>query len=230
LPGNATELTFTRGVSRVARWVNTVNVSSNSALIVYSDSSPKDVLRAYPVLDKPATRAFAEKLFPGAQIEEIGDELLADALDPPEGVAYLGCFSGLDLVCNWNVMPDRPSQLDPGVRGATERRQTHLYALHADADWCSYGIWQEGELVRAYSACPDLGIIEDVGDRLGFEDKYETYDELGEAACKSFFGIDTSDDPDLDDVDPGLIPVVGYRVTATVLSEERPEVALGDRH
>ena len=207
-------------------------MSSNSALIVYSDSSPKDVLRAYPVLDKSATRAFAERLFPGADIEEIGDELLADALDPPEGVAYLGCFSGLDLVCNWKVMPDRPSQLDPDVRGATERRQTYLYALHADADWCSYGVWRDGELVRAFSACPDPGVIEDVGDRLGFEDSYDTNDELAEAACKAFFGIDMSDDPDLDDVDPGLIPVVGYRVSvrsAADAGEERAEVALGDR-
>jgi hypothetical protein len=204
-------------------------VSSNSALIIYADSSPKDVLRAYPVLDKPATRAFAERLFPGAEIEEIGDELLADALDPPEGVAYLGCFAGLDLVCNWKVMPDRPSLLDPSVRGATGRRQTYLYALHADADWCSYGVWQNGELVRAYSAGPDPGVIEDVGDHLGFEHKYDTYDELGEAACKEFFGIDTGDEPDLDDVDPGLIPVVGYRVSVRSVAEELPEMALGDR-
>jgi hypothetical protein len=225
----------------VACWVNTMSVSSNSALIVYSDSSPKDVLRAYPVLDKSATRTFAERLFPGAQIEEIGDELLADALDPPEGVAYLGCFSGLDLVCSWKVMPDRPSLLDPDVRGATERRQTYLYALHADADWCSYGMWRDGELIRAFSAGPAADAIEDVGDRLGFEGSYDTNDALGEAACKAFFGIDTSDDPDLDDVDPGLIPVVGYRVTARSTgdagdaahaadaSEERAEVSLGDR-
>jgi len=204
-------------------------VSANSSLIVYSDSDPKDVLRAYPVLDKAATKALAEKLFPGADIVEIGDELLADALDPPEQVAYLGCFSGLDLVCNWTIMPDRPSQLDPAVLHATERRQTYLYALHADADWCSYGVWQDGELRRAYSACPDPGVIEDVGERLGFEESFETNDELGEAACKAFFGIDMSDDPDLDDVDPGLIPVVGYRVTVRSSAEERAEVALGDR-
>ena len=107
-------------------------MSANSALIVYSDSSPKDVLRAYPVLDKAATRSLAEKLFPGAQIDEIGDELLADALDPPEHVAYLGCFPGLDLVCAWKIMPDRPSQLDEtvltpstgGTPSSTRRTQT----------------------------------------------------------------------------------------------------------
>jgi hypothetical protein len=205
-------------------------VSANSSLIVYSDSDPKDVLRAYPVLDKAATRALAEKLFPDADIEEIGDELLADALDPPEQVAYLGCFTGLDLVCNWKIMPDRPSQLDPAVLHATSRRQAHLYALHADADWCSYGVWQDGELVRAYSAGPDPGVIEDVGERLSFErDEYATYDDLGDAACKALFGIDTTDEADIDDVDPGLIPVVGYRVSARSTDEERAQVALGDR-
>ena len=43
-------------------------MSANSALIVYADSNPKDVLRAYPVLDKPATRDLAERLFPGARV------------------------------------------------------------------------------------------------------------------------------------------------------------------
>ena len=133
-------------------------MSANSALIVYSDSSPKDVLRAYPVLDKAATRSLAEKLFPGAQIDEIGDELAAPTPSTRRSdVAYLGCFPGLDLVCSWKIMPDRPSQLDATVLHAADRRQAYLYALHADADWCSYGMWQDGELLRAYSACPNPG-------------------------------------------------------------------------
>ena len=188
-------------------------MSANSALIAFTDSNPKDVLRAYPVLDKPATKDLAERLFPGAQIAEIGDELLVDALNPPEDIAYLGCFGALDLVCSWKIMPDRPSQLDPAVLGATVRRNTYLYALHADADWCSFGLWQDGELVRAYSACPDPGVIEDIGARLSFEQTYETYDELGDAVLEAFFGIDQSNDAENDDVDPEMIPVVGYRVS-----------------
>ena len=68
-------------------------------------------------------------------------------------------------------------------------------------------------------------MIEDVGDHLTFEqDEFETNDDLGEAACKAFFGIDTTDEADLDDVDPGLIPVVGYRVSLRSADEERAQV------
>jgi hypothetical protein len=211
-------------------------VASNSALVVYTDSNPTDVLRACPVLDKPATRALAERLFPDAHISEIGDELLVDALDPGEDVAYLGCFGGLDLVCNWKIMPDRPSQLDPAVLGATERRNTYLYALHADADWCSYGLWQDGELIRSYSVGQDPGVLEDIGEPLSFEKRDDSHSDLGAAAFKAFFGIDPSEDADNDDVDPEMIPVVGYRVSRPPTSaeedsaeEERPQVALGDR-
>jgi hypothetical protein len=101
---------------------------TNSAIVMYVDVNPADVLRAYPVLDKPATRGLAERLFPDQSIAEIGDVLLADALNPPEDVAYLGCFPGIDLVCSWRVMPDRPSQLAAELLAVTERHLPTLFA------------------------------------------------------------------------------------------------------
>jgi hypothetical protein len=192
-------------------------VAANSAIVVWTDSKPLDVLRAYPVLDKPATRELVERLFPGTDIEEIGDQLLADALDPPAGVAYVGCFPGLDLVCGWSLMPDRPSQLDPATLGATERPHVYLYGVHADADWCTFGRWDDGQLVRALSVCPDPGIIEDVGEHESFEQPYWDAAELrpvalGEAALSGYFGIVFGDDK-LDKTDPESIPVVGYKIT-----------------
>jgi hypothetical protein len=201
-------------------------------MVMYADGNPVDVLRAFPVLDKPATRVLVERLFPDAVIEEVGDMLLADAFDPPEDVAYVGCFPGLDVVCGWTLMPDRPSQLDGAVAAASEKRNLFLHAVHADADWCSYGRWHDGELVRAVSVCPDPGVIEELGERLDFEEPYWKGEhpadgldlpfhplELGAAALRDFFGIVPVAEIGNDDVDPEIIPVVGYRITRTVSAD-----------
>jgi hypothetical protein len=187
------------------------------------------------VLDKPATRALAERLFPGADLAEIGDQLLADALNPPEQVAYVGCFPGLDLVCGWTIMPDRPSLLDPAVLAATERSNAYLHAVHADADWCSFGVWRDGVLVRACSAGPDDGLLEDLGDHLAFERDFwgdgrltAAPFALGQAALHALFGIALPADQHIDDVDPELIPVVGYRITTPAVPEPRPEPQPGE--
>lgn len=218
-------------------------MATDSAIVVYADGIPADVLRAYPVLDKPATRALAERLFPGAELEEVGDQLLADALNPPERVAYVGCFQGLDVVCSWTIMPDRPSLLDPAILAATGRPNAYLHAVHADAGWCAFGVWQAGVLVRACSVGPDSassdrassdrassggGLLEDLGDHLPFERDFwgdgrltEAPYALGQAALHALLGIALPTDGHLDDVDPELIPVVGYRVTARAVPEPR---------
>src|SRR3569833_3393043 len=148
-------------------------MATNSAMVVFSDGSPLDALRAYPVLDKPATRALAERLFPGATIEEAGDQLLVDALDPPENVAYVGCYPGVDLVCCWGFMPDRPSQLGEAILGeGGERRNVYLYGLHGDADWCSFGFCEDNKHKHTQNNNTNPNNNEDVGDHLGFEEQY----------------------------------------------------------
>jgi hypothetical protein len=185
-------------------------VALNDTLVVFADGNPIDVLRSYPVLDKPATRALAERLFPGATVEEIGDELLVDALNPPADVAVIGCFAGLDLVCSWGLTPQRPSELDPGVLAASERRNVFLHAAHGDAQWYTYGVWRDGVRVRALSVGAAPG--EDEGEPLPFEGR-DCPDDPACAAMHALFGFACDDADRLDDVDPELIPVVAYRVS-----------------
>lgn len=184
----------------------------NDTLVIFADGNPIDVLRSYPVLDKPATRVLAERLFPGATVAEIGDELLVDALNPPADVVYVGCFSGLDIVCSWQLTPQRPSELDPVVLAATERRNVFLHAAHGEADWCSYGVWRDGTRIRALSVCADPGVLEDEGEHLAFEDSGDDKD-LGNRSMQALFGFACTDEDRLDDVDPELIPVVAYRIS-----------------
>jgi hypothetical protein len=186
----------------------------NDTLMAFSDGNPIDVLRSYPILDKPAARALAERLFPGAVVEEIGDELLIDALNPPADVVCVGSFAGLDLVCSWGLTPRRPSELAAVVLGASERRNVYLHAAHSDAGWCSYGIWRDGSRVRALSVCADPEALEDEGERLGFEHADGDPEELGCASMQGLFGFACDDDHErMDDVDPELIPVVAYRIS-----------------
>ncbi|MGI5237046.1 DUF6928 family protein [Dactylosporangium sp. CA-139066] len=187
----------------------------SNTIMIFSDGNPVDVLRSYPILDKPATRTLVERLFPGATVEEIGDELLVDALNPPADVAVVGCFAGLDLVCSWGLTPRRPSELDPAVLAATERRNVYLHAAHSDAAWCSYGVWRDGDRVRALSVSADPGVLEDEGDPLGFEPADVDPVELGCVSMQALFGFACDDQDRLDDVDPELIPVVAYRVLST---------------
>jgi len=197
----------------------------NTALVVYANGSPIDVLRSYPVLDKPATRDLVERLFPGSTVEEIGDQLLLDALDPPQDVAYIGCFNNLDLVCGWGAVADRPSQLGDDVRHAADRDDVYLLAMHGDADWCMYGTWERDQLTRAYSVCPDPGVMEDIGAYLPFEQPFHDEDgptdpmALGQAALRTFLGFSIGERETIDGVDPELIPMVGYRVTKPVDEE-----------
>jgi len=185
-------------------------VAFNDTLVVYSDGNPIDVLRGCPVLDKPATRLLAARLFPGATLREIGDELLADALDPPRDVVYVGCFTGVDLVCSWQLTPQRPSELDPGVLDAGGRRQVLLHAAHSDAGWCSFGVWRDGILIRSLSVCADPGVLEDKCEPLPFEAGDDA--GLGDRSLQGLIGFSRAGHDRLDDVDPELIPVVAYRI------------------
>jgi hypothetical protein len=191
-------------------------MATNSTVVMYADSSPVDVLRAYPVLDKPATRTLVDRLFPGASVEEIGDELLADALDPPEDVVYLGCFPGLELACCWQLIGERPSQSGERLLGGPARKLLYLHAMHGDVDWCSFGLWRDGQLVRGVSVGRDAGVLEDFGEHLDFERTYWDGQPdpmtLGGAALRNFVGLVLEGAKRHDDVDPEIIPVVGYRV------------------
>lgn len=192
-------------------------MSGTTAFVVYADTNAVDVLRACPPLDRVATRALVDRLFPDRRAEEVGDELLHVAVNPPADIAYIGCYPGLDLVCTWQLVGDRPSQLTDRLVPGTERRNVYLHSMHPEVEWCAYAVWIDGELIRAMSACVEPGVIEDIGEQLPFEQPYWDGErgplELGEAALRAFVGFNLVGEDSIDDVDPEIIPLVGYRLS-----------------
>src|SRR5687768_3814123 len=107
-------------------------VGATTAVVMYADTNPVDVLRACPPLDRAATRALVDRLFPGGAVDEVGDALLVDAVNPPADVVYVGCFAGLDILCGWQLVGDHPSDLSDRLLGGTDRPHVYLHAMHAD--------------------------------------------------------------------------------------------------
>lgn len=193
--------------------------------MAYADSTATDVLRAAPILDREATRALVDRLFPDWEIEPIGDELLCHSLNPAQDVTYAGSFPGLDLVCSWQLVADRASVAAGRVLAGPARRTVVLHAMHGSVDWCAFGLWLDGHLVRSLSASPRSGIVEDTGERLPFEAGYWKPEdgqlpvhpiELGKRALYELLGLRCDCEADLDDVDPEIVPMLAYRVRARV--------------
>jgi len=189
------------------------------------------VLRAAPILDRSATLALVHRLFSASDVVEIGDALLSDAVNPAEDVVYVGCFPGLDVICGWQLVTDRPSTATERILAGAARPTAYLHAMHTVVDWCAFGLWTDGTLGRAVSVSSGAGVVEDIGERLSFEEPYwagartdgrddaGTHPlpfrpvELATAALHAFFGFRLDGGEGIDDVDPEIIPVVGYRVT-----------------
>ncbi len=108
----------------------------------------------------------------------------------------------------------------------------YLHAMHSVVDWFAYAQWTNGELVRSLSVSPDNGVIEEIGQRLPFEEPFwsgqqpatddaEGYPlpfhplELGEAALKELFGYQLEGfiEPGL--LEPESIPLIKYKRSST---------------
>jgi hypothetical protein len=199
-------------------------------MLVYADCDVREALRARPQLDREATWKLATTLFPGEKLEPWGDGDLLNT-SPPEDELSIGCFPGVSIIAAKEFGIDYPSQLNETFLAAGRSGAIYLHAMHSVVDWFAFAHWSDGKLLRSLSLSPDSGILEDLGQRLPFEEPYwsghhpaidddeeeDAYPfpfhplELGEAALLAFFGYQLEGRVDLMLFDPETIPLAQYK-------------------
>jgi len=140
-------------------------------MLVIAERDARAALEARPALDRDATRALAETLFPGETLELVGEGDLSDT-HPPDPMMFIGCFPGVSVIAASEFAIDRPSQLPGRFLDMAGKRQVTLHAMHSVVDWFAYAVWEDGRLIRSLSLSPDSGIVEDIGEPLPFEAPY----------------------------------------------------------
>ena len=99
-------------------------MGAKTALLVYTEQHPAELLRQTPALDREAARALVAATHPGRTGTATSTESLPDCVYPPDGVVYAGCFPGIDVLCDQQVTVDRPSS-EAGRSSSRARAATH---------------------------------------------------------------------------------------------------------
>jgi hypothetical protein len=182
-------------------------------------------------LDRDATLHLATQLFPKDKLEPIGDGNLLYTC-PPDDELHIGCFPGISILAAKEFGIDYPSKLPAQFVSHGSGGTIYLHAMHSVVDWFACAKWLNGELVRSLSLPPDRGVLEDIGQRLPFEEPFwsgqnpatndEDEDEyplpfhpleLGEAALVQFFGYQLEGSSDAVLLKPESIPLVKHKRT-----------------
>lgn len=198
-------------------------------MLVYAHSDARAALCAQPQLDREATLKFANRLFGGEKLDELGDGDLFFT-SPCDDELHIGCFSGVSVVAAKEFGLDFPSTLPRTFLEAGGSGKVYLHAMHSVVDWFAFAIWSNRRLDRSLSLSPDSGILEDIGGHFSFEapfwsgqypavDDGEEYPflfhplELGEAALYELFGycIEGFRDAPPPSVNAESIPLIRYR-------------------
>jgi hypothetical protein len=207
-------------------------VGAKTWMLVYSNGSAKTALGTLPVLDREASVELANRLFPSEKLESLPDGTLSFT-NPPDDELVVGSVSGVSIVAAKEFAIDRPSQLPAVFLLQAPPGITYLHAMHSVVDWFAFAVWENGKLLRSLSLSPDSGIVEDIGDRLPFEEpfwagKHPAIDpdeeeddypfpfhplELGEAALAEFFGYQLEGFVDPSLLEPEQIPLLRFKRT-----------------
>jgi hypothetical protein len=199
-------------------------------MLVLAESNARDALAAKSPLDREATQKLVDALFAGEKLESIADGDLSYTR-PPDDEVHIGCFQGVSVVAAKEFGSDYPSKLHQRFIAAGGNGTVTLHAMHSVVDWFAYARWENGNLVRSLSLSPDSGILEDIGERLPFEEPYwsgkhpvvcggnqkNAYPlpfhplELGEEALMDQFGYRLEGRVDDSLFEPESIPLVRYK-------------------
>ena len=198
-------------------------------MLVHSKGDPKEFLHADAKLDRDVTTALVKQLYPSEKLAPLHDGDLRFTC-PPDHEIVAACFPGVTIVAAKEVGIDYPAKLASRFVDAFSDGTLYLHAMHSVVDWFAFGVWRNGVLQRSMSLSPDSGIMEDIGDRLPFEQAYwagghpavdpgedeANYPfpfhplDLGEAALLAFFGYQLEGVIDPAHIQPERIPLMRF--------------------
>lgn len=201
--------------------------------ICYADTDVATVLATRPEVDRAAAEKLVQRLFAHHTVTAVEDGTLGENANPAEGLVYAAVWPGAAIVCTDQVALDRPSQIDQRFLAESLGRTVYVHAMASSVDWFAYSVWApDGRLRRALSVSADDEVIEDVGDRLPFEEPFWAGDfpatddddyplpfhplELSEAALDNLFGFVFEGYTGMsggDSVDPFDVPLAGFRLS-----------------
>jgi hypothetical protein len=199
-------------------------MGAKTSLLAITDAEIAPLLRTGAGSDPEAAAALVRSVFPGHAVSAADGTSLADAVLPPEGTTYAVALPVGGVLADRSFARDLPSTQPPEIRSAGRRVITH--AMHSVVDWFAFSVWEGGDLVRSLSLSPE-GIAENIGDPLPFELPYwageHTDDpdyplpfhplDLGDEACRAFFGFVQEGTVEPDDLDPEQVRMYGFHVT-----------------
>ena len=207
-------------------------MGAKTCMLVYAENNAREALAATPQLNREASQKLAETLFPGQKLEPLADGNLLSTYTPGPEI-YIGCFSGVSVVAAKEFGIDYPSKVPSSFIAAGGSGTIYLHAMHSVVDWFAYAVWVNGTLQRSLSVAPDNGAIEDIGQRLPFEEPYwagrhpagggddggDEYPlpfhplELGEAALRALFGYELEGlvEPDRTLISPESVSLLGFK-------------------
>lgn len=190
------------------------------------------VLSTDPPLDREATGALVRRLFPDHEVVAMDDGTLGENANPEDEDVFAAVWPGAAIVCTSEAAQDRPSQLPARFLHEGAGRTVTTHAMHSVVDWFAYATWTpDGRLRRALSVSANDEVIEDVGARLPFEERFWAGDfpatddgdyplpfhplELSEAALEHLFGFVFEGHSGMGDaelVDPFDVTLAGFRL------------------
>ena len=197
-------------------------------MLVCTSAKVAEALRDSPQLDREGTLRLASRLFPKDQLEPIGEGDLSYTC-PPDDELHIGCFPTVSILAAKEFGIDHPSKLPTSFISHGGSGTVYLHAMHSVVDWFAFAQWSDGQLIRSLSLSPDSGVLEDIGQRLPFEEPFwsgqhpvshdgeDDYPfpfhplELGEAALKEFFGYQLEGIIDSGLLQPESIPLIRYK-------------------
>src|SRR5215831_8870621 len=144
-------------------------MGAKTALLAFSEGDIRPALLGATRSDRTEAEELVRLVLPGYDVAPADERPLWEGVNPAEDITYATVLAGADLVCDWRLVLDRPSELADHLLEAAGGRRIIVHGMHSVVDWLCFAIWEDGRLIRSLSLSPDSGIQENIGEPLDFE-------------------------------------------------------------